>query len=172
MLMRADTADRSARLGLRAAQAAAAIAAAAFAAALISQYVFGLQPCELCVWQRYPYGIGLALAVPALAAPALPRRLLFALAGLAFLVGAGIAVFHSGVEFGWWKGFESCSAPTPGDVSATAFLEQLKTTEITRCDDRQEFLFGLSMANWNIATSIGVAALFLVAATSLRRATR
>ena len=158
MLMRAE-ANHAARLGLNAALAATLIAAASFAAALISQYGFDMRPCELCILQRYPYGAALALAIPALLAPALPRRLMFALAGLAFLIGAGLAVFHSGVELKWWDGFESCSAPDIGGTSAADFLEKLKKVEIQRCDDRNPFFLGLTMANWNILVSGGVAAL-------------
>lgn len=142
-------------------------AAAAFAAALVSQYGFGLAPCPLCIWQRYPYGVGGAFALLALwrwrGAPSL-RAALLAGASLAFIAGAGIGVFHSGVEFQWWEGLASCSAPTPIGGSTADFLEALKAAPLVRCDERAPFFLGLSMANWNVLVSLGFAACFAAAA--------
>src|SRR6266404_5261614 len=33
------------------------VGVAALAAAFFAQYVGGLAPCPLCLWQRYPYGV-------------------------------------------------------------------------------------------------------------------
>lgn len=143
-------------------------AASAFVAALISQYGFGLQPCKLCLWQRYPYAIGGVLALAALLRPASARPLL-ALAALAFLANTGLAAFHSGVEFGWWKGFASCSAPAPEGLTPEELMEQLRNTSLVRCDERQPFFLGLSMTNWNLIVCAGFAALLGRAATLAAR---
>ena len=145
------------------------IAAAALSAALISQYFFGLKPCPLCIWQRYPYAVGLLVAMIGLSAGPGLGRWMFALASLTFLAGAGLAVFHSGVEFGWWKGLESCSAPASEGQSATALLDSLMAqTELTRCDDREPFFLWLSMANWNAVISADIAFGFALAAAMRR----
>ena len=39
------------------------VPAALLAGAYVSQYAFGLYPCEMCWWQRYPHFAALALAV-------------------------------------------------------------------------------------------------------------
>ena len=52
--------------------------------AYISQYAFGLYPCEMCWWQRYPHFAALALALIGWAQPG--QKLWLWLAGLA--VGA------------------------------------------------------------------------------------
>src|SRR5581483_12332517 len=70
----------------------------ALGTAFTAQYWGGLQPCVLCVYQRWPYGIAIALGLLALAAGGAARGWLLALAGLTFLAGGGIAVFHVGVE--------------------------------------------------------------------------
>ena len=54
--------------------------------AYLSQYAFGLFPCEMCWWQRWPHFAGLALALLAMLVPA--RRALTALAAIAILVSA------------------------------------------------------------------------------------
>ncbi len=37
--------------------------AAVLGSALLSQYVGGLNPCPMCIWQRWPHAIAIALAV-------------------------------------------------------------------------------------------------------------
>lgn len=150
--------------------AAILVAGSAFAAALISQYGFGWLPCPLCIFQRYPYAIGggalvLSLAFPPMSAAA---RGLCWLAALAFLGGAALGVFHTGVEFLWWDGLETCSAPDAAGMSADDFLTRLETTSPVRCDERRAFLFGLSMANWNVLVSLTVAISAVMAATDAK----
>ena len=42
------------------------VGVAALAAASFAQYVGGLAPCPLCLWQRYPYGVAIVLGIIAL----------------------------------------------------------------------------------------------------------
>ncbi len=44
------------------------ISVAALVAALISQYGFGMQPCELCLYQRIPFAVVILLSVLGLVA--------------------------------------------------------------------------------------------------------
>jgi len=130
--------------------ALAALSAAALALAFIGQHAFGLEPCTLCVWQRYPHAAAIAVAaVGALWAPA--GRAALGLCALIFLAGAGLAAFHVGVEQGWWPGLPGCSAP-PIDPDATvaelrAILEA--RAQVVPCDEPAFTLFGVSMAGYN-----------------------
>ncbi|WP_109796419.1 disulfide bond formation protein B [Minwuia thermotolerans] len=133
-----------ARLGLM----IAVLAALPLAAALIAQYVFGLAPCPLCVWQRWPY---LAALVLGAAAWALGWRSgwLAAAAALCFAASAGVGVFHAGVEEGLWQGLETCTgAGTPGDLDA--LRSQVLGTQPARCDQVPFAFLGLSIAGWNV----------------------
>ena len=80
--------------------------------AYLSQYGFGLHPCEMCWWQRYPHFAALALALLAFAV-ARPRFWV-ALAGIAILASGLIGGFHAGVEYGWWQGITGCATPFSG----------------------------------------------------------
>lgn len=127
--------------------------------AFVSQWGFGLQPCELCLWQRWPYVAAIAFGILALATKT--RRgmvLLLRLAGLAFLATAAIGVFHAGVEWHWWAGLPSCSAP-PAAMSLDALRNQLLAAPIVRCDEAAFVFLGLSMAGWNVVYAV-IAALF------------
>ena len=68
------------------------VSTALLGGAFLFQYVGGLAPCALCVWQRYPHGAAIALAALAVIVPAaarLPRAALLGLAGLVLLAGRG-----------------------------------------------------------------------------------
>ena len=135
---------------------ALAIPAALLGGAYIGQYAFGLYPCEMCWWQRYPHFAALALALAAFVVP--PRRLWLALAGLAIFTSGLIGAFHAGVEYGWWEGLTACSRPAmPGGDP----LEAVLNAPLVRCDDVQWSLFGISLAGWNAICSAGLAALWL-----------
>lgn len=121
--------------------------------AYIAQYGFGLYPCEMCWWQRYPHFVALAFAVLAFLMPS--SRALVWLAALAIAISAGIGGFHAGIEYGWWQGFTACTSNVlpEGDP-----LQAILNAPITRCDVAPWSLFGISLAGWNFLIS-GAAAL-------------
>lgn len=131
---------------------------AVLGAALVSQFGFGYQPCQLCLWQRWPYvaTILLGFAGALLAGRPQVRRATVALAGLAFLTGAGIAAFHAGVEYGWWQGLPGCAGAGIGDrVSVGELQAALKgETRVVPCDEPAFTVLGLSMAGWNFVASL------------------
>jgi disulfide bond formation protein DsbB len=138
------------------------LAAALFAlgAVFIAQFGFGLAPCPLCIYQRIPYGVIVALAGAGLLLNLPPRaaKALLWLCALVFLAGAGIALFHVGVEQKWWEGLASCvaSGPTPGSIEAlqAALAGPIK---IARCDEIAWSMFGISMAGYNLLASAALA---------------
>ncbi len=128
------------------------------------QYVGGLAPCHLCILQRWPHGIAVVLGLLVLV---MQWRGLALVAGLVVLVGAGIALYHAGVELGWWPGPETCTAPAPGgDVAAGALLDQILATPVVLCDAVAWSFLGISMAGWNAILSLGIAALWFRAYAS------
>ena len=140
----------------------ALISAAVLGGAFAFQIWGGMAPCELCVWQRYPHGAAIALALLAYMIPVtFLQRGFLGLAGLALLAGAVIAAFHIGVEQKWWEGLPSCSGGTNiGNMS----IDDLKKGVVDagpRCDEPTRILFGLSMATYNFIISlvVGLAAL-------------
>lgn len=129
--------------------------------AYISEYVFGLYPCEMCWWQRDAHFVALALALLSFFLPA--KRLWIALAALAILVSGAIGAFHAGVEYGWWEGLTTCTATSFGQSADP--LEAVMNAPVIRCDDVQWEMFGISMAGWNFLFSTigGLLILWLLA---------
>jgi disulfide bond formation protein DsbB len=126
--------------------------------ALAFEYIGGLAPCEMCMWQRWALAGALGLATLGLMVRA---RLVVGLAALAVLVGAAIAGFHAGVEQKWWEGITACAASPMGGSTAD-IIGAVLSAPIVRCDAIPWSMWGLSMAGWNfvISTVIGGYALW------------
>ena len=144
-----------------------AVSVGALAAAFAAQYWGGLQPCVLCIYQRYAHGAagGAGLIALALAAQPAARQLSTGLGGLALLAGAGLAAFHVGVERRWWRGTDGCHAPGfDADLTIDELREAMLGTSFVPCDEIQWELFGISMAGYNFLFSLalGVAVLWLL----------
>lgn len=126
------------------------------------QYIGGLAPCPLCLWQRWPHAAAVLIGGAALAVGGRALPLLGAVAALAT---AGIGVFHTGVEQLWWEGLASCSTSTIQGLSVDQLLDPtIDVGAVARCDEVAWSMLGLSMASWNAVLSVGLAAVWLMAA--------
>ena len=149
---------------------AAAVAAAAMLAVAHAFQSFGhLMPCELCLKQRDVYWLALGLGgVGYVLARVLKRPLIApvesALLCLVFLLSAGVAGYHAGVEWKWWPGPQVCTGGAKVGVAALANLLSGARISAPRCDQAQWRMLGLSMAGWNVLVSLGLAALSALAA--------
>jgi disulfide bond formation protein DsbB len=141
--------------------------------ALAFQYLGGYVPCELCLWERWPYYIGIPVAVLAavssvLDMPPTVTRGLLGLAAILMLVGAGTSVYHAGVEWKFWEGPTSCSTSIDAIAkNSTDLLSDLTTQHGPSCNDAALRIFGLSLAGWNVVVGIILA---LIAYKGARRA--
>jgi disulfide bond formation protein DsbB len=123
--------------------------------ALLFQYVGGLQPCELCLYQRWPYYTVAGFAFLAtLVGERRVSRIVLGVAALLFLVDAGIAFYHTGVEQHWFAGPASCTGAALNASSAEELRAQLLATPPVRCDEIQWSLFGISLAGWNLVAAL------------------
>ena len=157
-------AKRVASPALTAALAVAAIAAATLAGAWFFQLVLQILPCQLCLEQRYAYYFAVPFAglVALAAARRAPRNMLiagFAVLAVAVLANAVLGTYHSGVEWGFWKGPTECTGPVGNLGSAGNLLERLDTVKVVRCDEVQWRFLGLSLAGYNVLISLLMAAI-------------
>src|SRR4249920_603276 len=77
-------------------------AGAALGIALASEHWGGLVPCALCLWQRWPYRIAIALGLLTVVLPHRFARPMLLLVLIALLADAAIAAVHVGVELHYW----------------------------------------------------------------------
>lgn len=81
------------------------------------------------------------------------------------LGNAGLALYHTGVERGWWEGPATCSGG--GDLGAMDTADLLNPdigTGIVMCDEVAWEMLGLSMASWNGIGSLILAGVWIAAA--------
>jgi disulfide bond formation protein DsbB len=114
---------RTAALSLALAAVAILLAVLAF------QYIGGLPPCPLCVWQRWPY-VGVVLL--GLVGWRWQPRPLLGIIALLLLTTAGIGVYHVGVEQGWWALPAGCAAGT--DAQSIEDLKRILAEAPPACD--------------------------------------
>lgn len=128
----------------------------ALAGAYTAQYVFGLEPCILCLYQRIPFAIGGALAIVGVARPEHAKVIMAILIGV-FLFEAGLAFYHVGVEQHWWVAATGCSSS--GEISANVaeMLKNIQKPSPKPCDEVDWAILGISMASWNVLFSIFLA---------------
>ena len=149
------------RLGL---SIAGGISTTLLGGALLFQYVGGLAPCSLCIWQRWPHLAVIIMAFIGLSG-VMPRGMLW-LIFIAGSISVCLGGYHAGIEYGFWAGPTGCSASLLPDGDIKALTQQLLITPLVRCDNAPWSLFGISMAGWNALISLDIIAAALV---SLKR---
>jgi disulfide bond formation protein DsbB len=148
--------------------AAAAIVIAVGGAATILgawffQFGLGLKPCPLCLEQRYAYYFAIPLAVLVLLGDTVgsSRKVVLAalfIIALGMLWNAGLAGYHAGIEWKWWPGPQDCSGILDSLGSASDLLGSLEKINVVRCDEAAWRFLGLSLAGYNVLSSLALAA--------------
>jgi disulfide bond formation protein DsbB len=131
------------------------------------QYIGGLPPCAMCIWQRYPHAIAVMIG---LIAVLVGGRLTFdrALASLGALAAgatSAIGIYHTGVERGWWEGPTTCTSGPIGGLTAQDLMDQIMSAPLVRCDEVPWEMLTLSMASWNAVISAGLMLIWIAALT-------
>ncbi len=123
--------------------------------ALISEHIFGLVPCSLCLIQRYPH-IFVSFASVWLIYFRTHNFFMYPLNTFVMALSITLASYHVGVEQGIFQGPQSCSSSNlsfVSDKSAEALLQHILNTSVVRCNEVTWSFMGLSMATWNLFLS-------------------
>ena len=123
-----------------------------------------LDPCQLCLVQRYPYALMVVLGAAAivLARQAMERTLLLGIITLVLVFGSYVAGFHVGVEYGWWTAGSACDQGIEPidpnfdyiDLTTDGGRPPPNCSEAAWRFPRED---GLSMAGFNFFISIALA---------------
>lgn len=125
--------------------AALAVSLLALAGAYGAEYLYGVKPCSLCLYQRYAY---MAIALIALIGLILNSRTFLLLSALGFLAGGGIAFYQVGVERHIFPLPSICqSSPATGSIEE--LKSQLLHKALIPCDQITWEFLGISMAGYN-----------------------
>ena len=123
------------------------------------QEILGLEPCQLCIWQRWPHAI---IPLIFIAILLVPHAIWFLLGSLLMFTSSVLAGFHVGVEQKWWEGLASCSS-TSESLSVETILDFSEDISVVMCDQVVWSFFNLSMAGWNAVFSILFTILWVLA---------
>jgi disulfide bond formation protein DsbB len=129
----------------------------ALALAFIAQYIFGYEPCILCLYQRIPFYAVIFLSLVYFFVKKTCTKIserfkknIFFLCILTLIFNAGLAFYHSAVELKIIKAFSGCATENIAKVNDLEQLREiLKNAKVKKCDEPELMIFNLSMANWN-----------------------
>ncbi len=148
----------------------AIIAASALGIALASQYWGGLEPCILCFYQRWPYGIVFSRGLIGFVSSFKCTKGIITMMvgiGVAYIINTGLAIYHTGVEQKWWPShLEGCAVPKMEGSMEDVLVTIQSRTKAVRCDEIawSDPILGLSIANYNIVFCLALAVIAFMSA--------
>ena len=121
--------------------------------ALYYEYIENYPPCELCIYQRFPYYL---IIVTTLFFFVFKKNfnIVSSLIILAVFISLLLSVTHAGVELGWWQIKSSCSNNIRDFNDIEKLRSFLEDVPITKCDQIIWSYKGISMAGYNVIFSI------------------
>jgi len=141
----------------------------ALSTAYFVEYVLGIEPCELCLYQRIPYAaVGLFSLFVIVGKPgSFTQQVALLGCGIAFLVGASLAFYHFGVEEKWWSA--ACGGAQSMDMSLDDLKASIMAEPLKPCDSRDWVMFGLSITVYNTVASLFLAAISFTSLAIIRK---
>ncbi len=120
--------------------------------ALIIEYIFGYQPCNLCIIERIPYGLSIIILI--FNYNFREDQVFYSvLLILVFLFSIIISIYHFGIEQGFINESVVCASENLNLITKEEILNSLKKLSIS-CKDVAFKIFGLSLTTYNILISI------------------
>ena len=117
------------------------------------EHILGHQPCNLCLIERIPYGLGLILIILNYTLIK-NERFIILLLNLIFVFSLLISFYHFGIEQGFFEESAVCRLSNTSDIlSKEELLKQLQAKTIS-CKDVTFRIFGLSLTAFNMFISL------------------
>ena len=127
--------------------------------AIYIEYIIGIKPCALCIYQRLPYIFAIFVCFFGLN---FPRSFVcIYLVILIFLVSVLLSGYHIGIENGFFSEFAVCKNNNLGIIDKDSLLEAIKNQNIS-CKNVNFRIFGLSLATINLIISLTVVTLAII----------
>lgn len=140
------------------------------------EHVLGYAPCQMCYWQRHAHKAIIGASILAIIMNRMDTGkpgFWVSVIGLGFIVSAGLAFWHVGVEYKWWEGPKTCMTGTPslGGMSGADLLSSLdQPIKMPGCTEVAWRFLRLSMATWNMLLSLLGAVMSFISAARFARA--
>ena len=125
----------------------------ALAGAFFIEYILGHKPCNLCLIQRVPYILVIALVILVWIFKNFEKNVFFLLS-IVFLLAALLAFYHFGIEQGFIEESAVCNTEqNSNNLTKEDLLKELNNTRIS-CKDVDFKIFGFSLATINAFISL------------------
>ena len=120
----------------------------------ILQYEFGILPCKICIWQRWPHIFNIFIALIIISSSSMPTYIMV-LGLINMLLAFILALYHYGLEQNLWDNVFSCSGEIKfNDLSTEEILKNLNNTPINNCEIEAWNFLNLSLTGWNIVLTV------------------
>ena len=117
------------------------------------EYVLGHQPCNLCLIERIPYGLGLILIILNYTLIKNERFIILLLIFI-FIFSLMLSFYHFGIEQGFFEESTVCGLKNALSViTKEELLEQLQVKTVS-CKDVTFKIFGFSLTTFNMIISL------------------
>ncbi|MDA9598666.1 disulfide bond formation protein B [Candidatus Pelagibacter sp.] len=117
------------------------------------EYVLGYQPCNLCLIERIPYGLGLILIILNYTLIKNEKFIILLLI-LIFAFSLILSFYHFGIEQGFFEESLVCGLKDALNViTKEEILEQLQAKTVS-CKDVTFRIFGFSLTAFNMIISL------------------
>lgn len=135
----------------------------ALAFAYFIEYIMGVSPCPLCIYQRFPYLFIIKISFVTLLINKINKYSLFFIV-VNLLSACILASYHSGIERGIFKPSSLCSTllHIPKHLSINDIREMFYSQPIATCSLATAKFLALSMTEWNLLLNMFLLTLVLV----------
>ena len=117
------------------------------------EYILGYQPCNLCLIERIPYGLGIILIISNYILKK-KEKFLILLLTITFVFSLFISVYHFGIEQEFFQESTVCNVKNLNqNLTSEDLLKQLNE-KIVSCKDVTFRIFGLSLTSINMIISL------------------
>jgi len=124
------------------------------------EFILGHQPCNLCLIERVPYGLGIILIILNHFLQKNEKFIILLLI-IVFSFSFIVSFYHFGIEQNFFEESAVCGIQNTSEIiSKEKLLEQLQT-KTTSCKDVTFRIFGFSLTTLNIILSL-ILIIFLV----------
>ena len=125
----------------------------ALISAFFIEHILGHKPCNLCLIQRIPYGISVAL-IATIFILKKNEKFLILLLVLTFIFSLSISIYHFGIEQGFFQESAVCNSKSFSEnITKEDLLKRLAEKTVS-CKDVTFRIFGLSLTSINIVISL------------------
>ena len=120
----------------------------AVAFALTAEYIFKIYPCQMCLYQRYPYYAIIIISFLFLYNK-WSQIIFLWISLILFIFGLFVSLWHVGIEQKILPALSSCEGKISSTQSITDLKNQILNQSVASCDEISWKILGISAASVN-----------------------